>query len=74
MTLDKDDKEHIDMRVEHFLSKALPEALAEHIILCPVAARVTVVKWTIIGVMIGIGIAGGNAGFREVLRLFGVCI
>ena len=50
MTLDRDDKEQIDMRIEHFLTQSLPEALKQHIASCPIAKKMIYGKGFIAGV------------------------
>lgn len=67
--LTPDDKEFINLTIEHFLTKALPEAMAQHIKDCPLSAKLRVFKWSIISFAFGIGFAAGNFGLDELIKL-----
>ena len=68
MTLDRDDKEHIDLRIEHFMTAVLPKAFENHIKDCPVKLNLKIAKWTIIGLAAGIGISAGNIGLGTLIK------
>lgn len=67
--LTPDDKELINLTIEHFLTEALPKAMAQHVMNCPVNAKLKIFKWSIISFAFGIGFAAGNFGLDELIKL-----
>jgi len=72
MSLTLEDKEEINLRIEHYLIPAIEKALERHVFACPVAFKIKVMKWSFISLLVGIGIAGGNFGLKEIMKLLGV--
>ena len=63
MTLSKDDKEWIQLTARELVREVLGESLKQHILACPYGKVLLSSKSFVVGVLVGIALLSGGAGF-----------